>query len=300
MCYDAEVYIKKQLLTAQSLGVKQAEIDSVAVSLLNAQNKLLIDKEFQASVNQYDLDDLPQYYHVSGFAHPNMAVLVSYPDAKIDMALWGFIPKWIKNKKDAYDFKKPYNSNLNAQSENMYKSDLFKDSAKYRRCVIQLEAYYESHHQNKTTYPFRISHAQNKPLWVAGIYEENEFVDQETGECNAFKSFAILTCPANGMLSKIHNNPKMVARTGHRMLVILDESQLESYLEPYPSSEDPQEMTLFNQKIQNLCQPYDEALLAYEPVRNLRPRKNLEYLGNVPEIRKKYDWPDLNLDLIFG
>lgn len=299
MCYDAEASTKRQLNKAIQLGASKEEIDALALNLINIRRKKS-GIEPLSEPDQIDTNELPVFYHVSGFDHPEMPIMTGAIVPKFEVAIWGFIPSWVKSKEEAYDYKKPYNSNLNAQSETMFESRVFKDSAKHRRCAIMLDAYYESHHQHKKTYPFRISHKDNKPLWVAGIYENNQWVDQESGETTYFKSFGILTCPSNEILAKIHNNPKMVARSGHRMLVILDESQLNDYLKPHPHEKDPQEAIIFQQSILAFCNPYDKDLLSYTPVRNLRKRKDLEYLGNVPEIRERYEWPDLNLELVFG
>ncbi|MFT4833249.1 MAG: putative SOS response-associated peptidase YedK [Marinoscillum sp.] len=299
MCYDSETTIRRQLREAINLGAPEDEIDALKKKMILIERKKG-GREDPSDDNEFNDEELPQYFHVSGFAHPNLSFITSLHPTSVDCGIWGFIPRWVKTLTEAYNYKKPYNSNLNAQSEGMFESRAFKYAARYRRCIIHLDAYYEYHHQNKTTYPFRIYHKEEKPLWVAGIFELNELLDEKTGEILYFNSFGILTCTANPMLSKIHNNPKMISRTGRRMLVILDESQLADYLAPYPNSHDPIEEALFDHAIVELCQPYDEDLLNYDPVRNLKRRKGLEYLGNVPEIREVYHWPDLDLTKITG
>ncbi len=293
MCYDAQYLIKKQLQQAERLGASNREIEYLQMDLWRL-TKSKSEKTFEEFVN-----DLPQYYHVSGFSHPPIVMLRDFEKGEHVVGIWGLIPFWVKSKREAYDFKKPYNSNLNAQSETVFEKKAFKNPARYRRCVMSLEAYYESHHQNNKTYPFRIFRADGKSLWVAGIYEQNEIVDDNTGELIEFNSMAILTCEANAILSRIHNNPKMVKRTGHRMLVLLEENQLTQFLQPFPESNDEQELRLFEKSIMNLCQPYDESLLAYEPVRNLKERKEMPYIGNVPGITERFDWSELDMNAIF-
>jgi hypothetical protein len=81
--------------------------------------------------------------------------------------------------------------------------------------------------------------------------------------------------------------------------MILDESMIEAYLKSYPdSSADPVESQLFEKEIQSICLPYPEELLAYHTVRNLRPRKDMSYLGNVPEIAAEYHWPELDYSFL--
>ncbi|MFY0608079.1 MAG: SOS response-associated peptidase family protein [Cyclobacteriaceae bacterium] len=299
MCYDAETSLKRQLREAENLGADKDEIDAIRrkMALIERQKR---NEDFPTSEYVFDEKDLPDYYHISGFAHPNLSFITSINPTKTDFGIWGFIPRWVKSKAEAYDYKKPYNSNLNAKSEGIFESRAFKYAARYKRCAIMLDAYYEHHHQNKKTYPFRIYHQENKPLWVAGIYEQNEWNDESTGEIESFNSFAILTCRANETLAKIHNNPKMIARAGHRMLVILDEDQLEKFLAPYPNNQDKKEDELFETEILNICQPYDDDLLGYHTVKNLKPRKDHPYIGNVPEIKEPYIWPDLDTRTIIG
>ena len=97
---------------------------------------------------------------------------------------------------------------------------------------------------------------------------------------------------------KNHNNPAMVKRSGHRMLVILEESNISDYLQPYPfelkAKADPIEENIFQQEVLSVCQPIDEGKLEFHSVKNLRDRKLMPYVGNVPEITEPYIWPDLD------
>ncbi|MEP4534966.1 MAG: SOS response-associated peptidase family protein [Cyclobacteriaceae bacterium] len=300
MCYDGDYQTKRQFNQAKRLQVPDERIIQKQHEMIEREKRRLGEKPEDEALQSDDLEKyLPAYYHISGFAKPQMAFMTSLEKADMDIGIWGFVPAWVKTVQEAYDFKKPFNRNLNVQSETMFEKRGFKASARHMRCVISMDAYYESHHQNKTTYPFRIYHADGSPLWLAGIYRHTELTDEKTGEVQEFNSVAVVTTQANSILARIHNNPKLVERTGHRMLVLLDESQLTDYLKPYPDTKDPAEEKLFEAAILNLCQPYDEDKLAYDPVRNLKKRKDMDYIGNVPEIRERYHWPDLNLDEIF-
>ena len=120
----------------------------------------------------------------------------------------------------------------------------------------------------------------------------------DDGTEHIFNSFAMLTCEANSMLTKIHNNPQMVKRGGHRMLCILEEKDIDAFLRPYPTppgeKPDPQEDALFCQEILNLCHPFPDDQLDFYSVRNLNHRKDMPYLGNVPEIKEKFVWEDFD------
>ena len=301
MCYDAEYIAKKQLKEGLKRGAPKEYLDKLWLNLVKAeQERFGINPVFTHNWDSESRDiQIGDNYHVSGFSRPWAFLLTDHIKPQYELARWGYVPTWVKNESEVMDYKKPYNLNLNAQSESMFKSRAFSHSARHKRCVIQLDAYYEHHDHKGKKYPFRISHV-NGNLWVAGLYENNEFIDQESGEMNSYSTFALVTCKANNILSKIHNNPKMVARTGHRMLALLDEDQIAAYLKPFPITEDKKEEELFEMSIINLCQPYDEDLLTYQTVRNLKPRKDMEYLGNVPTIREEYVWPELDLKQILS
>jgi putative SOS response-associated peptidase YedK len=298
MCYDAQYLIKRQLREAERRGTPLSDLDE----LWNELKRISTDPILQKTEPGHWKDDknrLGDYYHVSGFQHPYAVIMTGTQATEVKLAKWGLIPFWVKSITEAYDFRKPYNCNLNAQVETFLEKKAFSNAAKYKRCVIQVDAYYENHHANKTTYPFRIAH-KNGPLWLAAVYETNKLLDTESGELFSMNSFAILTTRANRTLSRIHNNPKMVNRTGHRMLGILEEDQLSAYLKNFPGDTDPLEIKIFEQEMKELIQPYEDDKLVYHPVRNLRPRKNQSYIGNVPEITKEYHWPDLDLESILN
>jgi len=136
-------------------------------------------------------------------------------------------------------------------------------------------------------------------MLIAAICRKARFVDEETGEEVVKNVLATLTCEANDKLAKIHNNPNMIKRgNGHRMLVILDEAQAQQYLRPYPTPPgqkgDSQAEKLFEEEIKNICTAYSSDGLDFYSVRNLRDRKDHPYVGNIPEIREEFIWPEMD------
>lgn len=306
MCYDAAYMIARQIKEAIHNGAPQEDIND-----LKRQLGVLIDErhldpdKILPLIEEDEDEDLggeqrpwPEFHHVNGFSHPPIVIYTGTSPLKTGVAEWGFIPFWVKTIKEATDPRKPYNNNLNAQSATIFEKKGFAPAAKYGRCVVLLDAYYEHHNYKSKTYPFRIYRADKEPLYVAGIYTRNTLIDEDTGEEIIKNTMATLTCEANPMLAKIHNNPAMVKRTGHRMLVILDKEQLGDYLRPYPvpkgQKRDPAEEKLFQESILELCRPYDQDKLTFHTVRNLRQRKDMDYLGNVPEIAQEYKWEQLD------
>ena len=305
MCYDAAYLISRQLRTAKHLGASKDDIAELEKQLKLVFKEKGLDENIQYKEPEHNNGNSkeeeihwPEFYHVNGFSHPPTIIYTWGQPFKTKVAEWGFIPFWVKTVSEATDPRKPYNNNLNAQASTIFEKKGFASAAKYGRCVVLLDAYYEHHNYKSKTYPFRIYKKGNEPLYVAGIYTKNTLIDEDTGEEIVKNTIAVLTCNANPMLAKIHNNPAMVKRTGHRMLVILEGEQIGDYLRPYPIAKgqeaDPTEEKLFQEEILRLCQPYDQTKLAFHTVRNLRQRKGMDYIGNVPEIGKEYVWEALD------
>lgn len=295
MCYDKEYQLRRQLKNAVKDGLADESIHEILEDLAHLTGHNYSDHTAPNSINW---EALPRYYHVSGFSHPPLIAHGALHPSRAVVAEWGFVPSWVKNESDAYDPRSPYNNNLNVQSKTMFEKKAFAKAARYGRCIVYIDAYYESHHYKGKTYPFRIARKDGRPLIIAAICRRSRFVNRDTGEEITKNTLATLTCSANGLISKIHNNPAMVKRSGHRMLVILEEANIADYLQPYPfginEKADPLEENIFQQEVLSVCQPIDENQLEFHSVKNLRDRKLMPYMGNVPEITEPYIWPDLD------
>lgn len=146
-----------------------------------------------------------------------------------------------------------------------------------KRCVIPLDGYYEFFHYNGEVYPHFL-HIPDTILFAAGVWDE--FADTSTGEI--VSKFSILTTPPNNLARRIHNNPK--APNGSRMLLLLPQESIQTYLDPHTSKE----------KLKELFAPYpDDNMEAYPVPRFLR--KNFSGHLNSPKVREKVDYPELAL-----
>lgn len=290
MCYDAESLLKRILKDAIHQGVPQEEIDEL--------KRKLSEYDLEKTVRQENLiDDVTDYYHVNAWDHPKMIIMVD-DKPSYEAAEWGFVHGSTKTIQKSYtSFDKPWVNNPIAQSETVFEKPTFKEAALNRRCVISLDSFYEHQHVKGKTFPYRIMHKDGLPLSVAGIYNENELVDEESGEVIHKKTFAILTCAANKMMAEIHNNPAVLKRSGPRMPVILDAQGVETYL---AKTTDNTVGNDYFDELQNvLFKPAEEELLTCHTVRNLKDRRNMPYLGNVPEIRDPFVWPELSTQELF-
>jgi len=249
MCFDIQTVLETQLKRAKKID----NTDWI--------------KELDEELDIYR--DFP-HYHVSGFTHPKLIIYTQNEPFKPVLATWGLVPFWVKSEDQK---NKLLNGTLNARGETLFDKASFKTSAKNKRCLLQINGFYEHHHFNGKTYPFFITRKDKQPLTLAGLWDN--WLNRNTGE--VIRSFTIVTTKANELLSKIHNNPKLKEP---RMPFLLSGELANEWLNP---SENKDEIT-------SLIQPYPTHELTAHTVRRLRGK---EYLGNIKEISEPFEYAEL-------
>ena len=134
-------------------------------------------------------------------AHPyqNLPVVKKYKNGNtVENLKWGIIPSWAKQK----DFK----ALINARLETIDEKISFKRLIQANRCVAVMDGFYEWKRTKENKTPFYFKRQDNLPLFVAGIFDKNEF--------------CLITEEANSNVSEIH----------HRQPVILYEKDIDKYL----------------------------------------------------------------------
>ena len=122
--------------------------------------------------------------------------------AEKDLAIvsWGLIAPWLK---DVAEAKASQSRAINARSESVHEKPTFRDSFKYRRCLIPAEGYYEwatALGKYRPKQAFYISARDGKQLPIAGIWSSWRM---PTGEL--VESASIITQEAQGELETIHS-----------------------------------------------------------------------------------------------
>ncbi|WP_121627044.1 SOS response-associated peptidase [Poseidonibacter antarcticus] len=120
---------------------------------------------------------------------------------------FGYLPSWAFSKASM---------NINARSESIYEKKTFRDSFKYRRCIIPINGFYEWAKEDKEKTPYLVSDIKNEYLALAGIWDE--YFDTELNM--KIVTVALITCDANEKLGKIH----------HRMPVVLEKKDFSTWL----------------------------------------------------------------------
>ena len=134
-------------------------------------------------------------------AHPyqKLPVIKKYINGNtLEKLKWGLVPSWSKKK----DFK----ALINARLETIDEKISFKKLIKLQRCVAIADGFYEWKREEKNKTPYYFERVDKKNMYMAGIYENNEF--------------CLITENASENIKPIH----------HRQPVILNESDVNRYL----------------------------------------------------------------------
>ncbi len=256
MCYDVKAQLESQLQRA----VRDGDVHAIE----EIREKLM------------PLTDLP-IYHSSGFKHPSLLIYTAEDPYFPTVFIWGLIPFWVRDQKQKNAL---WNKTLNARGETIFELPSFRDSAKKKRCLIQVDGFYEHHHFKGNTYPFFISRKNKQSLTLAGLW--SEWTDKEDG--SRWNTFSIVTTEGNPLMDKIHNNPKL---EGPRMPLILPQELEDGWITPYEEDlwENGQKKA-----IQELIQPFPAEELEAHTVDRLRGK---EYPGNIPEISDPVEYAEL-------
>ena len=134
-------------------------------------------------------------------AHPyqKLPVIKKYKNGNtLENLKWGIVPSWAKDK----DFK----ALINARVETIDEKISFKKLIKDFRCVAVANGFYEWKREEQVKIPYYFVREDRKPIFFAGIYENNQF--------------CLITEEANENIKAIH----------HRQPVILSQTDINRYL----------------------------------------------------------------------
>jgi putative SOS response-associated peptidase YedK len=129
---------------------------------------------------------------------------------EIDTMTWGLIPEW------STEFKMKF-STINARSEGVFESRLYKKPILQRRCIIPVSGFFEWKKEGSAKRPFKIFLKDSPIMSLAGIW-----TSWRAGTPEEQRSFSIMTTAANSFMEKIHD----------RMPVILHPKQFDEWLDP--------------------------------------------------------------------
>jgi putative SOS response-associated peptidase YedK len=117
---------------------------------------------------------------------------------RLDVAKWGLVPFFAK---DLAKGRKP----INARSESVARSPLFKEAFANRRCLVPAAAYYEWRHDPSGKTPFAIARKDGEPVVFGGMWEE-----WRSSEGERLRTFATMTTNTNPPLSLIQERMPVI------------------------------------------------------------------------------------------
>ena len=176
-------------------------------------------------------------------------------ERELTIMRWGLIPFFAKDAKIAY-------STINARSETVATSPVFREPMKRRRCLIPATGFYEWQAlDKKSKQPWAIELADGDLFAFAGLWDR--WKEKATGQ--PLETYTIITTDPNELLEPIHN----------RMPVILSPQNYSRWLDPG----DPAQLPV------DLLRPY--------PAEEMRAWRVSAAVGNVrnnsPELRARVD-----------
>ena len=116
----------------------------------------------------------------------------------LDLLTWGLVPHGAKDPKAT---RQP----INARSETVATTPMFRDAFARRHCLVPAAAFYEWQAAEGQKHPWAIARVDDAPLAFAGLWE-----GWRGGDGTVIRSFTILTTTANDALRPLHTRTPVV------------------------------------------------------------------------------------------
>lgn len=146
--------------------------------------------------------DFPPRYNVAP-AQPVAIVRLVAGKRQFALVRWGLIPTWVKDPRE-------FALLINARIEGVLDKPSFRNAIRRRRCLVPADGFYEWQKTARGKRPFAVRPRAAGPVAFAGIWET--WADRDGGEID---TMAIITCPANKTLAKVHDRMPAVVRPEH-------------------------------------------------------------------------------------
>lgn len=196
-------------------------------------------------LNKIDIiDEVSGIYSVSYNVAPSHDASILYNDAGkriLKPVKWGLIPSWTKGQIKGGGI-------INARFESITEKPSFRNSYKFRRCLIPVSGFFEWKKDGKQKKPFFISLGKDDAwdfnlMLLAGLYDS--WTSPEGGKID---TFTVITTEAAGVMKTIHDRMPLIIDKKNALLWLGNDYNHEKYkdlissinaenLELYPVSE---------------------------------------------------------------
>jgi len=197
-----------------------------------SRRKQLVEEYFDASG---DDDWSPRHNIAPTQPIPVVRQHPKEPKRVLSLMRWGLIPSWTKNMSGAAGM-------INARSETAASKPAFRDSMRFRRCLVPTDGFYEWARKGRTKQPFCFEVNDGELFAFAGLWDRWK---DPSGQW--IKSCTILTTTPNAVTVAIHD----------RMPVILHRDDYDLWLDPGMTSVEA---------VSHLLKPFDACLMRSYPV----------------------------------
>ena len=119
-------------------------------------------------------------------------------ERRLDALKWGLVPYFTKDLRKA---RKP----INARSETVATSGMFREAFAKRRCLVPAPIYYEWRDDPEGKTPFAVARVDGDPVVFAGIWEHWQSPEGET-----LRTFATITTDANQLVGQIQDRMPVI------------------------------------------------------------------------------------------
>ena len=124
-------------------------------------------------------------------------MVISESPTHLELMRWGLVPFWSKDGKGI----------INVRAETVAEKPAFKQSLRFRRCLVPACGFFEWKRTEQGKVPYRI-HLKDSPLFAfAGIY--NAWTNPQGEDIS---TYAIITTQPNALMEEIHNRMPVILR----------------------------------------------------------------------------------------
>ena len=198
-----------------------------------SRRKQIIAEHFDASSDEQDW--IPRYNIAPTQPVPVVRQHPKEPRRVLSLMRWGLIPSWAKGMSGSAGM-------INARSETAAAKPAFRDSMKFRRCLVPADGFYEWRRSGTTKQPFCFEVNDGGLFAFAGLWDRwRDPSEQWIWSCS------VLTTTPNAVTSAVHD----------RMPVILSRDDYDLWLDPG--------MTNIG-VLSDLLTPFDARLMRSYPV----------------------------------
>lgn len=142
-------------------------------------------------------------YNIAPTAMIYTVIETSKGERRLALRKWGLVPTWAKDPSIG-------NKAFNARLETLNEKASFKNAARFRRCLVPIDGYYEWQQLERGKQPWFIHGLGRKGLVLAGLYETWRDV-----EGRALETTTVITTAATEATEHIHSRRPLVVPKEH-------------------------------------------------------------------------------------